>query len=359
MLDLSKSDRYRRIAVVGGRIMLFSSAGPSLEYPSTSSTCSSAVVNPATLVLSDVRRGSCANPRVFGRSVIPAISIDRSLPARGGGPSAVVRIAHVTSGARGFALGPIVMTFPALAYGPTQPSWVYGGGDLWLYDSVDHPDLLRISARTGAVLQRIEVPKIGTPLLAVNDDGLWIAPYGESSGPMYRIGTGATNAVAVFRFKGGGFAKWLVASGNSLWLDVQPRPVSESSTVWELRGRDAEPVWHKTAGKPIAAALEEETGPTGMVGDGANGLWTAVATGPTRQEVIRISPESGKLAVETTLATGYAPAAESPRLAGPQSWTAAAFGGSLFLLDPPVPASGGRDDELAGFSALYRITPGP
>ncbi len=357
MLNLSKSDRYDRIAVVGGRIMLYSSAGPSLEYPSTSSICSSAVVNPATLALSDLRRESCADPAVFGRSVIPAISIDKHLPASDGGASAVVRIAHVTPGSPGYALGPIVMTFPALAYGDTQPSWIYGGGDLWLYDWVNRFDLLRISATTGAVLQRLEVPKIQTPLLAVNDDGLWIAPYGESSGPMYRIAAGATKAAAVFDLKSDGFAKWLVASGDWLWLDTQPRPVSENSTIWELRGSDAEPVWHKTASRSIAAALEEETGPTGMVGDRTNGLWTAVATGRSRQEVIRINPESGELAPEATLATGYQPGPASPRSPGPQSWTAAPFGGSLFLLDPPTPVGTSTTNEFAGFSALYRVTP--
>jgi hypothetical protein len=53
MLSLSKSDRYGRIAVVSGRDMLYSSDGLSPQYPSTLSTCSSAVVNPATRALSD------------------------------------------------------------------------------------------------------------------------------------------------------------------------------------------------------------------------------------------------------------------------------------------------------------------
>ena len=118
------------------------------------------------LALSGLRRGSCADPAVFGRSVVPAISIDKALPAKGGGPSAVVRIAHVTPGSPGYALGPVVMTFPALAYGDTKPSWIYGRGDLWLYDWADRFDLLRISATTGAVLQRLQVSAFQTPLLA-------------------------------------------------------------------------------------------------------------------------------------------------------------------------------------------------
>ena len=165
MLRLTTSERYDAIAVVNRRIIVYTS-------PSTSSTCSSAVVNPSTLSLSNLRSGSCADPAIFGRSVIPAIAIDKDLPAPGGGPSEIVRIAHVTSASPGYALGPIVMTFSAFAYGDTRPRWTYGGGDLWLYDWADHFDLLRISATTGAVLQRLVVPKIQSPLLAHHGVGI-------------------------------------------------------------------------------------------------------------------------------------------------------------------------------------------
>ena len=249
---------------------------------------------------------------MFGRSVIPAISIDKDRAARGGGPRAVVRIAHLTPASPGYALGSIVMTFPALAYGQTQPSWIYGGGDLWLYDWTDHFDLLRISAATGAVLQRLVVPKIQSPLLAFNADGLWIAPYGESSGRMYRIAPGATKATAVFDFERDGFAKWLVASGDSLWLDEQPRPVSGNSTLWELRGSTCRARVAQDGGQSHRGSAREATGPTGMVGDGTNGLWTAVATGHSRQEVIRANPHSGSLEVEATLATGYGSGPATP-----------------------------------------------
>jgi hypothetical protein len=355
MANLTKSDRYDSIAVASGRIILYGPASPSAEYPSTSSTCSSAVVNPSTLSLSDVRRESCADPAVFGRSVIPAISIDKDLPSSSGGPSAVVRIAHVVAGSPGYALGPIVMTFSALAYGQSAPSWIYGDGDLWLYDWGNHFDLLRVSATTGAVLQRLKVPEIGQPLLAFNDEGLWIAPFGESTGPMYRLTPGATSASAVFDFTSGGFAKWLVASGDSVWLDAQPRPVSETSTVWELRGPDAVPVWHEAASDIIATVNEWQTGPSGMVGSGADGLWTVVVSASAfRQQVIRMGPSTGKLAVVATLAPRYQQMFGASSVL--QSWTAATFDGSLFLLDPPAPVPG-TENEVSGFSALYRIPP--
>jgi hypothetical protein len=350
MVNLAKSDRFDGIAVVNGRVILDGPA-PSLEYPSTSSTCSYAVVMPSTLALTDARHGSCADPALFGRSVIPAISIDKNLPATSGGPSAVVRIAHVTAGSPGYALGPIVMTFSALAYEQTRPSWIYADGDLWLYDWVNHFDLLRVSATTGAVLQRLVIPRIQTPLLAFNDDGLWIAPYGESSGPLYRLAPGARRVSAVFDLPGGGFAWWLVASGNSVWLDTQPRPVTRASTVWDLRGLNATPFWHEAA-SPILQSETDGVTAAGAATVGNNaGLWTVVFRASGAQQVIRIDPSTGKLAIETAL---------TPQAVGPApglwSLQAATVAGSLFLLDQPMTGTAKQADRVH-FSTLYRITP--
>jgi len=75
VLKLTTSERYDAIAVVGGRILLCTTASRVLKGSSTFSTCVSAFVNPWTLTLTR-RRGSCADPALFGRSVIPAISTD-------------------------------------------------------------------------------------------------------------------------------------------------------------------------------------------------------------------------------------------------------------------------------------------
>lgn len=349
MANLPKSDQFDGIGIVNGRVALYGPA-PSPEYPSTSSRCSLAVVIPSTLALSDVRHGSCADPAVFGRSVIPAISIDKDLPARSGGASAVVRIAHVTAGSPGYVLGPIVMTFPALAYGQTQPSWIYGDGDLWLYDWVNRFDLLRVSATTGAVLQRLRIPKIQTPLLAFNHDGLWIAPYGESSGPLYRLAPGATKVSAVFDLGSEGFAWWLVASGNSVWLDAQPRPVTRVSTIWHLRGPNANPLWHEAVSPILQSEIDGVTGPSATVGNNA-GLWTVAFRASGTQQVIRIGPSTGKLAIEAAL---------RPQAVGPSpglwSLQAATLAGSLFLLDRPMTGTAKQADR-GQFSTLYRITP--
>ena len=118
--------------------------------------------------------------------------------------SAVVRIAHVVAHSPGYTLGPVVMTFPAFAWGDSAPTWIYGGGDLWLYES-DNPggvDLMRISATTGDVLQRLRVPKVWKPVLAYNDEGLWIAPSGQTSSPeaLYLVAPGGHSSDAGLPF---------------------------------------------------------------------------------------------------------------------------------------------------------------
>ena len=150
---------------------------------------------PSWLVLDDERSGSCADPALEGRRVLPVFAIDKSHDLWWTGR--VVRIAHVVPHSPGYTLGPVVMTFPAFM-GRLSPTWIYGGGDLWLYEW-DNPggvDLMRISATTGDVLQRLRVPKVWKPVLAYNDEGLWIAPSGQTSSPtsLYLVALGGVHA---------------------------------------------------------------------------------------------------------------------------------------------------------------------
>ncbi len=245
-VDLSQSDKYSEIAVVGDRILLYGSTRES-NYLEVTDTCYSAWVDPSSLVLGDERSGSCADPTLQGRQVLPVFAIDKDSSRVLVHQSAVVRIAHIVPHSPGYALGPVVMSFSAFAWGDSAPTWIYGGGDLWLYEW-DNPggvDLMRISATTGDVLQRLRVPKVWHPVLAYNDEGLWVAPSGQSgSSELYLVAPGATAAKPVFHFPDHGLAKWIVGSGDGLWLNAQPQAVSDVGVVWMLRGPEAKPVWH-------------------------------------------------------------------------------------------------------------------
>jgi hypothetical protein len=358
MADLTQSDRYSEIAVVDDRILLYGSTSGSTD-PEVADTCYSAWLDPSSLALSDERAGSCADPALEGRQVLPVFAVDKDQRAGTGGPTAVVRIAHVVPGSPGYALGPVVMTFPALAWSDSEPTWTYGGGDLWLYEW-DNPggiDLMRISATTGAVLQRLSVSRVWHPILAYNDDGLWIAASGQTSSPtpLYLLAPGGTHASAVYHFADDGFPKWIVASGDALWLNAQPRPVGDVGVLWMLRGTEAKPVWHVPE-SPGLVQVFQTLGGSGMVGNAADGLWGAPPTAYDEQQVVRIDPMSGAVSIEAAWDTGYSGSAKHLFLSPLTSWTGVTLAGSFFVLDPPFQCQCGTQ-AVGRFSALYRVTP--
>jgi hypothetical protein len=348
-LTLSKSDKYSYLAVVGNRIALY---GPSTaDFPETGATCSSAVVNPSTLVLGDLRSGSCANPSLEGERVLPVMSPAKTLP-RGGIASYAVRVAHVTPASPGYQLGPVVMTFTQGS--SSSPVWVYGEGSLWLYDSSNPggTDLFRISETTGVVLQALRVPAVARPILGVDDDGLWIAPAANSLGAddaVYHVALGASAATSVFPLSGGEYVAWMVATGHTVLLAVKPG--AAAPTLWRLTGASARRSSHVRV-TSFDNDVEVQGGSSAMVGD-ASMLWTAVSAASGKmQRIVRLNPNSGAWSAVASLDPGYATTNEVLYT----FWQAVTYRGSVFLLDPPNNA-GAYPHEPEGFSALYRITP--
>ncbi len=60
-------------------------------------------------------------------------------------------------------------------------------------------ELFRVSERTGRVLQHWPLPRMTRALLAVDDDGLWIAPSIDSGGPndLYHVPPGMRSPTGV------------------------------------------------------------------------------------------------------------------------------------------------------------------
>ena len=329
-LDLSTVDRYEQIARVGARLVL---TGQTVTGHG-GRTCHVAVLDPVHLTLSQVRSGSCADPAMAGERVLALESVEHnSLPRGGGVATETVRIAHVRRSAPGYTLGPAVMTFPqeSTAY----PGWVDDRGSLWLYDGAAQrsSDLLRISATTGAVLQRLTIPRLPRPLLAADEDGLWIAPSVNGAGhEVYHVAPGASEATATFSLPGPRYAAWMLAAGRDLWLDVHSP--TGADTLWRLVG----PAARRTSYVPVSARaldgeVEAQGGGSVVVGDGADGLWTAIAQ-PSHdvQRVVRINAATGALTTVATITPGYG-AANAVADGGPVS--AVTLDRSMFLLDPP------------------------
>src|ERR1700733_1298007 len=78
-LELSPADLFDGLSVVDGRLILFGGPNGYPDLPSATfsagrnisppSGCHSAVVDPATLTLSDPQTGDCDDPRLYGVDV--------------------------------------------------------------------------------------------------------------------------------------------------------------------------------------------------------------------------------------------------------------------------------------------------
>jgi len=355
---LSPADLYETLAVVDGRLILSGGPEGDSDFPSASfstgprfppaTNCHSAVVDPATLALSDERSGDCIDPRLYGVSVLPLNSVDNGTP-RG----STVRIVHAT--AAGYTVGPVVMRYSEAS--DTDAEWVYGDGYLWVYDpsTTRGAVLLRISQATGTVLQSIRMPWVDRPLLAADGDGFWIAAAVNSgfdppsAGGLYRVAPGMDRARLVRKIHWD--ANWMLAAGRSLWIDINH--AGTSSTLLRINGTSTAPALEISS--RFSAGYELGYNQTAFAGDSAAGIWTVQQQLPAQKQqlVMRIDPASGR---PSQVASVTPPAGFFMEYTSPPVVT---LGRSLFFLDPPIvnyPA-GTSAATVTGPSALYRVTP--
>jgi hypothetical protein len=223
-------------------------------------------------VLGPVTHANCGNPALYGERVLPISYGLQGAPPTGA--TIAVRIARVDPTARdGYQLGPVVTSSQECS--DCQLAWTYGAGSLWLYDPFSgNPAprsgvLLRISTRTGAVLERWPMPTILRALLAADAHALWLSPSIESGVPggvprsrlaryisLYRITPGRRLPERVFTVGGSG-ARWLVASGHTASAAIDTG--RGGSVVWTFSD-SAPPV----RGQPLdAMSFDTEIGTGG------------------------------------------------------------------------------------------------
>ncbi|MGD1051212.1 MAG: hypothetical protein ABR947_09095 [Solirubrobacteraceae bacterium] len=362
-LNLSRGDLYDAISVVDGRLLLSgghgdgdsllpSGAGAASPH-SPPGRCETALVDPATLTLSDEQHGGCEDPRLYGLDVLPINFIDN-----GTTNGSSVRIAHATPGG-GYRIGPVVMTYSE--YSDTDAEWVYGDGDLWIYDCLTTRGsvLLRVSQRTGAVLQLIHMPDVDRPLLDADGDGLWLAPAVNSgfeppsANGVYRVAPGMSRPVLVTQLNPEDDVAWIVASGHSVWLDVNH--AGRTETLMRFNGENRTAVLDVSARPRSNFDVDFGSGQPSYAGDATDGLWTVGVQLPDypQQRVARIDPTTGRSVTVATIAPpdGYQMEYRSPPVV--------LMDGSLFFLDPPelYYPGGGAGQAVSGPSVLYRVTP--
>jgi hypothetical protein len=131
---------------------------------------------------------------------------------------------------------------------------------------------------------------------------------------------------------------WLVANGVSLWAGIatNENQSCQRQEFWRFDGADRQPVAETPL--PGYPPSSDGLGPSSVVGDQVDGLWTAwfVASRDV-VEVIRIDPDTGSETVVASVpgpsGAGSWPLWDSPL--GQFGIEAVLFGGSMFLLEPP------------------------
>jgi hypothetical protein len=357
---LPPGNEFSQISATGNGLRLDGYVQPGILPPlSPPQNCEEeeAPVDPQTLVLGPVAKADCGDPAIWGE----VVSVDTTTIPRSN--NATITIATLDPGTGAVSDGPVVMTYASLS--DTRPLTADGGGWLWIYDvdTTVGAEVLQISASTGQLVDSVPMPRIYRPILAADDDGLWIGPSVEgvgstgpgSSGPpstLYDVTPGSDAPSTVIA--GTALAVcWLVANGDSLWAGIatNANQACQRQAFWRFDGADRQPVVETPlAGDPPSS---DGLGPSSVVGDQADGLWTAwFLASRDVVEVIRIDPDTG---AETVVASvpgpsgaGSWPSWDAPL--GEFGIEAVLVGGSMFLLEPP--------ENVEGFNgAIVRVTP--
>ena len=170
-----------RLIIAGGpanRPLNVSGATTSLVHGWAAGRCSAATVVPGTVGVGRLRHANCGDPALYGLHLMPLLFVERTRGSTG--LTVEVRIAVADPEARdGYRLGPPVMSYEQCSDCAAQ--WTIGDHALWVNSALAHGphgpgEVLRISTTSGQVLQRFQMPQLLNAVLAVNQDGLWIAP---------------------------------------------------------------------------------------------------------------------------------------------------------------------------------------
>ena len=352
---LSVSADYTGMSVVGGRLMLID-YGDSVPHAANGGTCRTAIVNAESLRMSEVTRGPCDDPALFHRNVM---AVDQNNDSS----QISVRIATVDSRARsGYILGPVLVS-----YNQCSDCWdtsIAGPRSLWEYapfatrqtTTAVKGELLRVSERTGKVLQRWQMPSMPRPVLAVDSDGLWITTSIDGAGPsvVYNIRPGSRQPDPVVRFAtkadAGLPARFLVAEDHTVWFETYPGTLRTVPRLWQLDSTHA--VIRGQPAPGVKDCADSGEGQATVLGNATIGFYCVTEDWPndqitTKQNVFQILP--GALS-QHRVATVAGP---------PETYdlqAAAVLGRSYYFLDPPTQTQAQANDFYGSTKTSDRTT---
>ena len=359
---LPASGHFASLTQAGGRLIIaggpgnrplnVSGATTTLVHGRAAGRCAATTVRPGTVRLEPLRHANCGDPALYGLRVMPLMFAE---PTHGPtGLTVEVRIAVADPGARdGYRLGPPVMSYEQCSDCAAQ--WIIGDHALWINSALAHGsrgpgEVLRISTATGRVLQRFAMPQLLNAVLAVNQDGLWIAPsiltgfasgtgrptrqQRRASGSLYLDAPDAHAARSVL-YVGNGIA-WLTAGGHRVWLGEIAHGAVRMLT---FTGPRADRL-RRGPRLRIGRGGGDELG-TGAIPYAVNPQRAVYGVGSSddaHQTVI---------AFDATTLTAHRLTTTPQRDAYDQQADAAATGNSLYFLDAQTGSSGGRLYRLA------------
>ena len=337
------------MSAAGGRLLLID-YGNAPDGAAGGGVCRVATVDPHSLGIKSVTSGACDDPALFHQHVIEV----REWPR---GNAISVRVAVVSRRARaGYALGPVLFS-----YNQCSDCWdesIAGPRSLWIYAPISttagykaRGELFRVSERTGRLLQHWRMPSMVRSLLAVDDDGLWIAPSIDTGTPngLYHVAAAMRHPERVLTIGTPRHpdldARFLVASGHTVWFETWQPTKGWIPRLYRLRGTVATMRGHRVRGS--TPCTDPGEGPATVLGNAAGiycvqiGNWTP-GVGATSQNVFRLLP--GQLEEQRV-------ARVTPPTGTVWIGSAVDFDGSYYFLDPPTQEGGNH----AG--ALFRVTP--
>lgn len=330
-VTLPSSELFTQITVTPAGLLL--SGQTSASAASQQPTCVAATVNPVSLTLGPVQTGSCGNPLLSGRTVTAV-----NTPIAGTN-NETLSINAASSATGGVSVGPAVMTYGS--YSDTRPVVAYGSQWLWVYDveTTKGPELLQVSAASGAVVDTIAMPALYRPFLAADDGGVWVANSENESPVAPALSYVASGASAPDVVASGPLPIcWLTAAGTSAWVGAGAQGACAKETTERF----------SDTGSSAAYSVPGAATPLSVIGDEAEGLWT-FQWSPTGQQIVSIDPDTGSQSVAATVSPVAQPAFTDQGLAPGQG---VYFDGAIYLLEPPF-----RLDGYIGYSSIVRVVP--
>ncbi len=226
-------DRFSGITSVGTRLVLSGNADRPGCYQI------SAGIDPASLKLGPVETTPCDQPNFAGQRAAADLAYDPISSTE------TFSVATHTGADGRVETGSVLATFEAPA--GDHPITTEADGFLWVWGSPisgGGSQVTQVSSSTGAIVEVVSLPdsNFGTPLMAADDDGLWLAlpPNTENTSPTPVYFLPSARRTALVTELPARASWWMAAEGHQVWIDTLSAAGS-GEVLWTAKGSGGRP----------------------------------------------------------------------------------------------------------------------